>query len=190
MTAHPFPDRTAELIHWTSLFLGLPHGGIDAAFPSEKACEARLYDVRWPEGAVCPACSQTDVHFLDVRKLFVCRNCKTHFSLTSGTDLHGSHKGLKFNFEVAADFIQHLQMRRMPSLRQLQGRHGVAYATAVKLRARLMTNLTKPHGGLLGHCICVDLPDIPPDVATGSEAHLRHLEAEVQRRRWRALGIE
>lgn len=66
----------------------------------------------------------------------------------------------------------------------------MAYATAIRLRKKLIEDLAKFHGGLLGRCICVDLPTLPPDMVIWSESHLLHLEGEMQRRRWQALGIE
>ncbi|MCR8825241.1 transposase [Pseudosulfitobacter koreensis] len=190
MTPDLFSNKTLEQIHWISLYLGLPPGGIDAAFPSEDACEARLFEVRWPDGPVCPTCFQTNAHFLDLRKIQTCRKCKKQFSLTSGTDLHRIHLGLKAYFELAEEIIQYRQRGAMPTLRQLQDKHDMAYATAIRLRSKLTENLAKFHGGLLGRCICSDFPSLPPDMVFGSESHLLHLQGEMQRRRWQALGNE
>lgn len=190
VTPDLFANKTIEQIHWTSLYLGLPSGGLDAAFPSEAACEARLYQVRWPDGPVCPNCFQANVHFLELRKIQTCRKCKKQFSLTSGTDLHGIHRGLRSYFALAEEIIQYRQRGAMPTLRELQDSHEMAYATAIRLRKKLIENLAKFHGGLLGRCICADFPKLPPDMVFGSENHLLHLEGEVQRRRWQSLGIE
>jgi transposase-like protein len=190
MTPDLFPNKTLEQIHWTSLYLGLPPGGIVAAFPSEGACEARLYQMRWPDGPVCPNCFQTNVHFFGLREIRICRKCKKQFSLTSGTDLHGIHRGLQSYFALAEEIIQYRQRGALPTLRELQDNHGMAYATAIRLRKKLTDDLAKFHGGLLGRCICIEFPNLPPDIVFGSESHLLHLEGEMQRRRWQALGIE
>ena len=184
------PNKNLERIHWISLNLGLPAGGIDAAFPSEDACEARLYQVRWPDGPVCPNCFQANVHFLELGKIQTCGKCKKQFSLTSRTDLHGIHRGLRSYFALAEEIIQYRKRGAMPTLRELQDSHDMAYATAIRLRKKLIENLTKFHGGLLGRCICVEFPKLPPDMVLGSENHLLYLEGEVQRRRWQMLGIE
>ena len=190
MTSELFENYTQERIHWISLYLGLPSVGLDIAFPTEAACEARLYQVRWPDGPVCPSCLHTNVHFLGLRKLQICRKCKKQFSLKSGTDLHGSHRGLKFYFGLAEEIIQYRQRNDMPTLRMLQDKHGMAYATAIKLRSKLSADLAKFHGGLLGRCICVNFPRLPQDMVFGTDTHLLLLEREMQRRRWRELGIE
>ncbi|MCR8825250.1 transposase [Pseudosulfitobacter koreensis] len=126
MTSDLFPNKTLERIHWISLFLGLPDAGLDATFPSEAACEAWLYQVRWPDGPVCPDCFETNMHFLDLRKVQTCRKCKKQFSLTSGTDLHGIHRGLRFYFELADEIIQYRQRGAMLTLRELQDNLGIA----------------------------------------------------------------
>jgi Transposase zinc-ribbon domain len=190
MTSGLFESYTLERIHWVSLYLGLPSVGLDTTFPTEAACEARLYQVRWPDGPVCPRCFHQNVNFLDLRKLQVCRKCKKQFSLKSGTELHGSHRGLKFYFGLAEEIIQYRQRNDMPTLRMLQDKHGMAYATAIKLRSKLSADLAKFHGGLLGRCICVNFPRLPQDMVFGTDAHLLLLELEMQRRRWRELGIE
>ena len=49
----------------------------------------------------------------------------------------------------------------------LQDKHGMAYATAIKLRSKLSADLAKFHGGLLGRCICVNFPRLPQDMVFG-----------------------
>jgi len=190
MTLRPFANETRERIHWVSLYLGLPHGGVAGEFPTDAACEARLHRVRWPDGPVCPKCFQTNVHLLDLRKIQTCRNCKKQFSLTSGTDLHRIHRGLKLYFDLAEEIIQYQLRGAMPTLSEFQDKHRMAYATAFRLRRKVSEGLRKFHGGLLGRCICTDYPEAPQDVVVGSQDHLRHLEHALQQRRWQSLGIE
>ena len=83
--------------HWISLFLRLPEEKIELLYSSEAACRHRLKQVRWPHGPVCPKCSNDDIGFLEVRKLFRCLSCKAQFSLTSGTLLQGKKVSLQRN---------------------------------------------------------------------------------------------
>jgi transposase-like protein len=58
---------------------------------TEERCRTYLEQLRWPEGAVCPRCESGDTARLEARKKFYCRECRYHFSVTSGTLFHNSH---------------------------------------------------------------------------------------------------
>lgn len=68
-------------------------------FPTEKACEAYLRVVRWPEGFVCPACMHTEAWELG-SGLLRCKECKRDISLTAGTIFHDSHLSLRLWFQA------------------------------------------------------------------------------------------
>ena len=61
-------------------------------FPNAEAARSHLEARRWPQGAVCPACGYTER--IQTRKLagyFRCLNCKTDFTVRTGTILERSH---------------------------------------------------------------------------------------------------
>ncbi len=60
-------------------------------FQTEKACEAYLFQQRWPEGFVCPKCGGTGCYQLHGRREYVCKQCHRQSSVTAGTVLHRTH---------------------------------------------------------------------------------------------------
>ena len=53
-----------------------------------------LASLRWPDGAVCPACESKNVGFLQTRGLWKCRDCKKQFSVKVGSLFEDSPIGL------------------------------------------------------------------------------------------------
>jgi len=61
-------------------------------FPIAEAARIYLEARRWPQGAICPACGCVDR--IQTRKLvgyFRCLNCKTDFTVRTGTIFERSH---------------------------------------------------------------------------------------------------
>jgi len=61
-------------------------------FPTPDSARAYLESLRWPQGAICPACGC--VERIQTRKLvgyFRCLNCKTDFTVRTGTIMGRSH---------------------------------------------------------------------------------------------------
>jgi transposase-like protein len=56
----------------------------------ETACEAHLFQKRWPEGFVCPRCGHTKPYYIKTRKHYECQQCSYQASLTAGTIMHKS----------------------------------------------------------------------------------------------------
>jgi transposase-like protein len=63
-------------------------------FQSEEDCEKRLFELRWPDGFVCPRCGGKDYYNLPKRHLFQCKGCNYQTSLTAGTVMHGTRTPL------------------------------------------------------------------------------------------------
>lgn len=189
LTKNGFQNVTLEQIHWLSLYLRLPEEGVAGKFPTESACQDRFLQIRWPEGPICPGCSKKDLGNLTSEKFYLCRNCTTQFSDTSGTILHRRRLDLSLYFRLSAEIVRYEMARSIPSGHNIKDRFSLAYATAVRLRKNITKSLTEPDGGLLGRCICVRELTLPQDIDLGSDDHLFWLEGEDQRRRWRSLGI-
>lgn len=190
MTENDFANTTVEQIHWLTLYLRLPAGGIGKAFTTESACEVRLREIRWPEGLICPRCSKKDIGNLTSENFYPCRSCKKQFSDTSGTVLHRRTLGLRVYFQLAAEIVRHQKIRSIPSARDIKDEFDLAYTTAYRLRKSLTKSLVEVDGGLLGRCICFQELVPPQHIDYGSEDLLVWLEAEDQRRRQRSLGFE
>lgn len=63
-------------------------------YQSEQDCENRLFELRWPQGFVCPICGHHEYYFVSKRKLYQCRGCRHQASLTAGTVMHGTRTPL------------------------------------------------------------------------------------------------
>jgi len=57
-------------------------------FKSEKACRKRLFEIRWPDGFVCPRCGHDRYYDLPKKRLYQCKSCKYQCSVTAGTVMH------------------------------------------------------------------------------------------------------
>jgi ribosomal protein L37AE/L43A len=74
-------------------------GEFDARFGSEEACRAYLFQLRWPDGFVCPRCQATTA-WGTKRALIVCGSCGYQASVTAGTIFEGTHKPLRMWFHA------------------------------------------------------------------------------------------
>lgn len=67
-----------------------------AEFDSEQTCARHLYQMKWPEGFVCPRCAWRDACTIHTRRLplYQCRRCRHQTSLLAGTVMEGSRTSL------------------------------------------------------------------------------------------------
>jgi len=68
-------------------------------FKDEEDCRNYLFEIRWPNGFVCPKCGNSK-HWLTDQKLIHCSNCGTQTSVTGGTLFHGTRKPLLLWFHI------------------------------------------------------------------------------------------
>jgi len=69
-------------------------------FQTEEDCRKGLFEIRWPEGFVCPRCGEKEYYDLPKRQLFQCKGCGYQASLTAGTVMHGTRTSLLLWFWV------------------------------------------------------------------------------------------
>ena len=176
-------ERDIERIHWMTLALRLPAGGVGAEFPNNDSCLDRLEVVRWPLGLICPKCGDRNIALNDLRKPYRCRKCKCQFSVTAGTFAHGAHKKLLTYFLAAEDIVvRKATMVGFASITAhgFKDRHRLAYETARRLLKLLTNELLLQDGGLIGHCICSNRLELPPDIEIGSYDHFSWLSRAFQ----------
>ncbi|MCG6930642.1 MAG: transposase [Desulfofustis sp.] len=65
----------------------------------EQWCVGHLFNLRWPDGFVCPFCGHRERTVQPVRKI-TCRLCGRLSTVTSGTLLHSSKKQLSLWFKA------------------------------------------------------------------------------------------
>lgn len=54
-------------------------------FADEDRCIEFVAELRWPDGATCPACESKRVGWISTRKYWKCKDCKKQFSVKVGT---------------------------------------------------------------------------------------------------------
>jgi len=72
---------------------------LEKRFSSEEACRAYLFELRWPDGFVCPQCECRKAWTMK-RDLFVCAKCRRQVSVTAGTIFQDSRLPLVMWFRA------------------------------------------------------------------------------------------
>jgi len=60
-------------------------------FHDETSWRKYLFQIRWPEGFICPHCGRKEYYYVGSRHKYQCKCCRHQTSLTAGTVLHKSH---------------------------------------------------------------------------------------------------
>ena len=71
----------------------------EASFSTDEGCRRYLFELRWPEGSVCPRCGEREAWTTE-RELMVCTACGYHASVTTGTIFEKTHKPLTLWFRA------------------------------------------------------------------------------------------
>jgi transposase-like protein len=71
-----------------------------AQFRSEVDCWNYIFEMRWPNGFVCPKCNGSNKYWLTEQKLIHCSSCGYQASVTGGTIFHGTRKPLLLWFHI------------------------------------------------------------------------------------------
>jgi transposase-like protein len=64
-------------------------------FATEEQCRDYLYQLRWPEGFVCPKCGKAEGAWPVGNTLFTCKKCRHQASVIAGTIFQDTRKPLK-----------------------------------------------------------------------------------------------
>ena len=67
-------------------------------FATEAACRKYMFEVRFPDGFVCPKCGCREYYYLSTRHTCQCKNCRRQTSVTAGTVMHRTHLPLTIWF--------------------------------------------------------------------------------------------
>lgn len=97
-------------------------------FGEEEQCRKHMYQIRWPEGFVCPKCGEKDEPYnIKSHNRFQCKHCSHQASVTAGTVMDKSRTPLTKWF-LAIYLIG--QDKRGCSALKLKRELGIAYDTA------------------------------------------------------------
>jgi len=129
------------------------------SFPDEASCAAFLFERRWPEGFVCPACGDGRAALLRSRAhTYECLDCGRQTSITAGTVMHRSKLPLTVWFWAAHLMATHSNGM---SAVQLEAQLGITYKTTWLLAQKLRRSMIDPHRELLEGVVEVDQAEIP-----------------------------
>jgi transposase-like protein len=67
-------------------------------FCSEEACIKYLFQIRWPNGWVCPKCKAKKSYYICKRRVYECSECQHQVSVTAGTIFHKTRTPLHIWF--------------------------------------------------------------------------------------------
>ena len=132
---------------------------LQARFPDESTCADFLFQKRWPEGFVCPACGCMRPVALKSRAYtYECLDCGRQTSVTAGTVMHRTKLPLTTWFRAAHLMSNH--SNGMSAL-QLKGQMDVTYKTAWLLEQKLRRSMVDPDRSKLAGIVEVDQTEVP-----------------------------
>ncbi len=127
-------------------------------FADEETCVVFLFEHRWPEGFICPACGGFDAWRLGSRPVWECRGCGRQTSITVGTLMQNTKLPLRVWFWAA--YLMATHSNGLSAL-QLKGLLGLNYRTAWLLESKLRRAMVDPDRGLLTGLVEIDQTEIP-----------------------------
>ena len=130
-----------------------------SAFSDEASCAAFLFERRWPDGFVCPACGAARAAALKSRAYtYECYGCGRQTSITAGTAMHRTRLPLTAWFWAAHLMSTHSNGM---SARQLEDQLGLTYRTAWLVAQKLRRSMVDPDREPLEGVVEVDQAEIP-----------------------------
>jgi transposase-like protein len=145
----------------------------DKIFHDDEAARIHLEAQRWPDGAYCPHCGETEQVTLLAGKstrpgTYICKSCRTKFTVTVGTVFERSHIGLA---KWMLAFRLMASSKKGVSAHQLHRSLGVTYKTAWFMAHRIREAMNMPaEGGLGGAGKVVEVDE----AYIGGKAHNKH----------------
>jgi transposase-like protein len=123
---------------------------LEQRFSTEEACRKYLFDLRWPEGFVCPRCVARKAWPTE-RGLWVCAECEYQVSVTAGTVFEATRYPLSDWFRAMwyvtsqKNGTSALGLQRVLGL----GSYQTAWAWLHKLRRAMVRPGREPLGGVV-----------------------------------------
>jgi len=71
-------QKAVTLLEWQQLF------------STEEHCKQHLFELRWPEGFICPHCGHREYWYTLGHELYDCKHCRHRTSVTANTLLHST----------------------------------------------------------------------------------------------------
>ena len=123
-------------------------------FLDEENCFKYLFQLRWPNGFVCPKCGGSEYYMIYKHKRFQCKQCRHQTSVTAGTVFHRSHQPLRILFMAVYLIATSKKGLSAMELRRKLGING--YKTAWLLMQKIRTAMASSGKFLLTRMVEVD----------------------------------
>ncbi|MCP5019865.1 MAG: IS1595 family transposase [Ketobacter sp.] len=110
-------------------------------FSAEEACREYIYQMRWPDGFICPRCSHQKC-WKRQNGLYRCSQCKYHLSVTAGTIFQDSRIPLRLWFRAIWQVVSQKHGISALGLQRVLGLS--RYETTWNMLHRLRTAMVRP----------------------------------------------
>lgn len=110
-------------------------------FATEEACREYLYQLRWPEGFICPRCTHRKAWATRRQQLW-CSHCDFQVSLTAGTIFQDSRIPLRIWFRAIWHIVSQKQGISAMGLQRILGLK--RYETTWRLLHKLRIAMVRP----------------------------------------------
>ena len=110
-------------------------------FASEEACREYLYQMRWPDGFICPKCNHREFWIIQIG-LYRCKHCKFLASVTAGTIFQDTRIPLRLWFRAVWQVVTQKHGISALGLQQILGLK--RYETTWILLHKLRTAMVRP----------------------------------------------
>ncbi|MEJ2118962.1 MAG: IS1595 family transposase [Alphaproteobacteria bacterium] len=114
---------------------GLSLAEFNVRYGTEEKCHAALFQMRWPDGFVCPKCGKRKYSYSAARRVFQCSDCRAQTTVKAGTILHKSRTPLTKWF--LAIYLLTQSKNDIAAL-ELSRQLGVKWDTAWLIKQKLM----------------------------------------------------
>jgi transposase-like protein len=110
-----------------------------ARFNSEAACADYLFQIKWPNGFICPRCNHPHYYKTTTRRLplYECAHCPHQASLTVGTVMEGSRTPLQKWFIAIYRLSQPHSINAFQLKEEIQVTYKTAWSMLRKIRHAL-----------------------------------------------------
>lgn len=110
-------------------------------FHADEACREYLYQLRWPDGFICPRCGHQKCWKMQ-SGLYRCSNCKYHLSVTAGTIFQDSRIPLRLWFRAIWQVVSQKHGISALGLQRVLGLN--RYSTTWTLLHKLRIAMVRP----------------------------------------------
>jgi len=126
---------------------------LEDRFATEEACWNYLFELRWPEGFICPRCGGAG-SWTGTRGRLICRACRHQASVTAGTIFQDTRKPLRMWFRAVWHVTSQKNGASAVSLQQALGLG--SYLTAWTWLHKLRRAMVRPSRDRLRGTVEVD----------------------------------